>query len=164
MVKPSVSAGSRDTARWADPSAALAHAAELIAAGRTAMLQPYLASVDEAGRPRCCSSAVGSPTPSARARCSGRGGRAAGPGQPGDLRRVQPTVAQRELAGSVFSSIATLVPGAATPLYARIDLVDDAAGRPVVLELELTEPSLFLPQAPEAAGSLVRAVEAELQR
>ena len=39
----------------------------------------------------------------------------------------------------------------------------DAAGRPVVLELELTEPSLFLPQAPEAAGSLVRAVEAELR-
>jgi hypothetical protein len=43
-------------------------------------------------------------------------------------------------------------------LYARIDLVDDAAGRPVVLELELTEPSLFLPQAPDAAARLVSAV------
>jgi hypothetical protein len=32
----------------------------------------------------------------------------------------------------------------------------------VVLELELTEPSLFLPQAPEAAAALVRAVEADL--
>jgi hypothetical protein len=41
--------------------------------------------------------------------------------------------------------------------------VHDADGRPVVLELELTEPSLFLPQAPEAAGSLVRAVGAELR-
>jgi hypothetical protein len=33
-----------------------------------------------------------------------------------------------------------------------------------VLELELTEPSLFLPQAPGAAATLARAVEAELSR
>ena len=50
------------------------------------------------------------------------------------------------------------------PLYARIDLVHDADGRPVVLELELTEPSLFLPQAPRAAARLARAVEADLRR
>jgi hypothetical protein len=60
--------------------------------------------------------------------------------------------------------IGMLVPEAPPPLYARIDLVHDAGGRPVVLELELTEPSLFLPQAPEAATSLARAVEAELAR
>ena len=77
---------------------------------------------------------------------------------------MRPTGAQLELAESVFAAIATSAPAAPTPLYARIDLVDDAAGRPVVLELELTEPSLFLPQAPEAAGSLVRAVEAELRQ
>ena len=29
-------------------------------------------------------------------------------------------------------------------LYARVDLIDDASGRPVVLELEMVEPSLFL--------------------
>ena len=50
------------------------------------------------------------------------------------------------------------------PLYARIDLVQDDGGRPVLLELEVTEPSLFLPQAPEAAVALVRAVGAELAR
>jgi hypothetical protein len=49
VVKPSVSAGSRDTARWTDPDAAMAHVAELIGAGRTAMVQPYQASVDAAG-------------------------------------------------------------------------------------------------------------------
>jgi hypothetical protein len=48
---------------------------------------------------------------------------------------------------------------AAPLLYARIDLVADAAGRPVVLEVELTEPNLFLPQAPpEALPRLVCAV------
>ena len=30
-----------------------------------------------------------------------------------------------------------------TLLYARVDLIPDAAGRPCVLELELTEPSVF---------------------
>ncbi len=75
VVKPSVSAGSRDTARWGDPADVLAHAADLAAAGRTAMVQPYLASVDDVGRRRCCSSAVASRTPSARAPCW-RGARA----------------------------------------------------------------------------------------
>jgi hypothetical protein len=80
----------------------------------------------------------------------------------GDLRRAEPTTAQREVADAVFDAIGQLVPEGPRPLYARIDLVHDAAGRPVVLESELTEPSLFLPQAPEAAISLVRAVEAEV--
>jgi len=40
----------------------------------------------------------------------------------------------------------------AGPLYARVDLVDDDAGSPRVIEFELIEPTLFLgmhPQAPE---------------
>ena len=50
VVKPSVSAGSRDTARYGrdDPAAGL-HIGRLQAAGRTAMLQPYLADVETAG-------------------------------------------------------------------------------------------------------------------
>jgi glutathione synthase/RimK-type ligase-like ATP-grasp enzyme len=165
VVKPSVSAGSRDTARWTDPADALRHAADLAAAGRTAMAQPYLASVDDVGE-------------TAMLFIGGRFSHAVRKGpllQPGEgvrqdrdsrgnLSRMHPTTAQREVADAVFGAIGTLVPDAAPPLYARIDLVHDAAGRPVVLELELTEPSLFLPQVPEAASTLVRAVEAELSR
>jgi hypothetical protein len=165
VVKPSVSAGSRDTARWSEPSAALAHVAELVLAGRTAMLQPYLARVDDEGE-------------TAMLFIGGRFSHAVRKGpllqrgegvrhdrdSRGDLRRVDPTAAQREVAGSVLEAIGELVTDAAPPLYARIDLVHDDGGRPVVLELELTEPSLFLPQAPEAAGTLVRAVGAELSR
>jgi cell division protein FtsI/penicillin-binding protein 2 len=73
-------------------------------------------------------------------------------------------MAQRALADAVFQAAGAFVPEAAAPLYARIDLVQDADGRPVVMELELTEPSLFLPQAPGGAATLVRAVEAELSR
>ncbi|WP_369135682.1 RimK family alpha-L-glutamate ligase [Modestobacter sp. I12A-02662] len=161
VVKPSVSAGSRDTARWDDPAAALAHVAELTAAGRTAMLQPYLAGVDTAGE-------------TAMLFLGGRFSHAVRKGpllrrgegvrqdrnSRGDLRAVEPTAAQRELAEAALDAVPALVPGAAPPLYARIDLVPGPAGRPVLLELELAEPSLFLPQAPAGAvARLVRSVE-----
>ena len=45
-------------------------------------------------------------------------------------------------------------------LYARVDLLDDADGRPVVLELELTEPSFFLTTDPGAASSAAAAIVA----
>ncbi|TFV65666.1 UNVERIFIED_ORG: hypothetical protein E4P37_09145 [Bacillus sp. AZ43] len=165
VVKPSVSAGSRDTARWTDAGAALAHATELTSAGRTAMVQPYLASVDEAGE-------------TAMLFIGGRFSHAVRKGpllrrgegvrqdrdSRGDLRATTPTEAQRDLAQRVFDAVPGLVGVDDAPLYARIDLVGDADGRPVVLELELAEPSLFLPQAPGAVATLVRAVEAELSR
>jgi glutathione synthase/RimK-type ligase-like ATP-grasp enzyme len=162
VVKPSVSAGSRDTARWTAAGDALAHVAELVSAGRTAMVQPYQASVDRAGETAMLflggrfSHAV-------------RKGPLLLPGEGinqerdsrGDLRRVEPTAAERDAAQKVFEAVPELVPGAAPLLYARIDLVADPDGRPVVLELELTEPSLFLPQAPDAAERLARAVAAQ---
>ena len=162
VVKPSVSAGSRDTARWTEPAQALAHAAELAAAGRTAMLQPYLPSVDEAGETAMLflggrfSHAVRKGPLLAR----GEGVRQDRDSR-GDLRPVDPTPAQREVAQAVVDAVADLVPGSPPLLYARIDLVQDPSGRPVVLELELTEPSLFLPQAPaDALAQWVRAVTA----
>ncbi len=161
VVKPSVSAGSRDTARWADPAAALAHVAELTAAGRTAMLQPYLAEVDTAGETAMLflggrfSHAVRKGPLLRR----GEGVRQDRDSRE-DLRAVEPTAAQREVAQAVLDAVPALVPGAAPALYARIDLIPDPAGRPVLLELELAEPSLFLPQAPaEAVARLVRSVE-----
>src|SRR5205823_4278602 len=49
VVKPAVSAGSRDTSRHEDRAAAEAHVRALTDAGRVAMVQPYLDEVDEAG-------------------------------------------------------------------------------------------------------------------
>ena len=37
------------------------------------------------------------------------------------------------------------------PLYARVDLVPDGAGQPVIMELELVEPSLFFAYKPGSA-------------
>ena len=46
-------------------------------------------------------------------------------------------------------------------LYARVDLLPSAEG-PLVVELELIEPSLFLSRAPGAAGRLAQLVAAQL--
>jgi glutathione synthase/RimK-type ligase-like ATP-grasp enzyme len=161
VVKPSVSAGARDTARWTDPADVLAHAATLAAAGRTAMVQPYQASVDDDGETALLFLGGGFSHAARKPPMLGRGEgvRQDRSGRRG-VRPTTPTPEQRELAQAVVDAVPTLVPGAAPLLYARIDLVADAAGRPVVLEVELTEPNLFLPQAPAAAlGRLSRAVE-----
>jgi hypothetical protein len=48
-----------------------------------------------------------------------------------------------------------------TLLYGRVDLIRDQDGRPCVLELELTEPSLYLSFEP---GSAQRFAAAALRR
>ena len=42
-------------------------------------------------------------------------------------------------------------------LYARVDLVRGLEGRPVLMELELVEPDLYLGHSPEAARAFARA-------
>jgi hypothetical protein len=49
-------------------------------------------------------------------------------------------------------------------LYARIDLIPDAEGRPRVLEVELTEPSLFLSHSDGAADRLAAAIVRRLTK
>ncbi len=44
------------------------------------------------------------------------------------------------------------------PLYARVDLVRDNEDKPLLLELELIEPSLFLGTKPEAADAMAEAL------
>ena len=66
------------------------------------------------------------------------------------------TVAQRGLAEAALAAL----PFARRPLYARVDLIDDDAGAPCVLELELTEPSLFFAYS---AGAAMRCAQAILQ-
>jgi O-ureido-D-serine cyclo-ligase len=48
-------------------------------------------------------------------------------------------------------------------LYARVDLIRDADGKPCVLELELAEPSLFFDTHPDAAARLSTALLQRLQ-
>jgi hypothetical protein len=47
-------------------------------------------------------------------------------------------------------------------LYARVDLVRDGAARPLLMELELIEPSLFFGQSADSADRLARAIARRL--
>jgi hypothetical protein len=161
VVKPTVSAGSKDTARHAagERSAAAAHARGLLRAGRDVMVQPYLAGVDEHGE-----------TGMVFLRGELSHGFRKGPlllGGPAEVDGLfaleqigprTPTPAETELGHAV---VAACVRRTAVDdlLYARVDVLPGPDGEPILLEAELTEPSLFLEQSPgaaaRAAGSIV---------
>jgi O-ureido-D-serine cyclo-ligase len=150
VVKPAIGAGSRDAARYtrADLGKALAHIERLLAAGRSTMLQPYLHRVDDYGE-----TAViyfgGAYSHAIRKGPLLRLGEdlVSGLFAPEHITAREPDAAERRIAARAFGSITE-----AQPLYARMDLVRNERGDPVVLELELTEPSLFFVYAPEAAS------------
>lgn len=141
VVKPTVSAGSRDTLRLRDRAAIDAHLGAIHASGRTAMVQPYLPAVDEVGETACVFIA-------GRYSHAARKGPLLPLGQslveglfaPEDMSPRDASADELEVAHAALAA----VPGGADLLYARVDLLLDPHGRPVVLELELVEPSLFL--------------------
>ncbi len=153
VVKPTESAGARDTARFAPGGEADADdlLAALHAGGRTAMVQPYLESVDRRGETALLTFGGELSHVITKAQILEVGKQA-----PSDAGWAPETTAPRaatdaehELGARVLDWLADRFGG---PLaYARIDLVDDDAGYPVILELELTEPSLFFALAPGAA-------------
>jgi hypothetical protein len=149
VVKPAVSAGSRDTNRYAvgdHDELAAAHATALLAVGRTVMLQPYLAQIDTAGETAlfffggAYSHAVRKApllTPAM--------GPVTGAYKEETIDPREPSDAERETAEQVLDVLAAVAPVArADLLYARVDLVPAADGTPTLLELELAEPSMFL--------------------
>jgi hypothetical protein len=169
VVKPTVSAGSRDTGRYdladgAQRALAAAHVTRLTAAGRTAMVQPYLSAVDTAGETALLWLAEpdGPPVFSHAVR---KGPLLDGPDlgeeglyRPEDITARTATAAELALARRVLDA----VPGGDGLLYARVDLIPGPGGEPVLLELELTEPSLFLAFADGAADRLAAAIHARL--
>ncbi|WP_137871192.1 hypothetical protein [Sphingopyxis sp. 2PD] len=57
---------------------------------------------------------------------------------------------------------AALAAAPAPPVYARVDMVGDVAGKLHIMELELIEPSLFLHHAPDKGAAFGAAVSASL--
>jgi hypothetical protein len=155
VVKPSIGAGSRGAGRFtADRAeAARAHAAHLHEAGRVVMVQPYLDQVDTVGE-------------TSLIYLDGRFSHAIRKGPllpPGIAHPVQsrslfveeaieprsPRPAELEVGNATLTVIRDRF--GADQLYTRVDLLPSAGG-PVVVELELTEPSLFLLHGPTDAA------------
>ena len=168
VVKPTVSAGGRDTGRYALPAEvapAGAHVDRLGRAGRVAMVQPYLAAVDSVGE----TALIFTSGPDGRLGYSHAIRKAAlldGPDAGVDglyrterITAREPSEAELAVAGRVLDA----VPGGADRLlYARVDLIPGPDGDPQLLELELTEPSLFFDVAPQQAERLADGIVARL--
>lgn len=162
VVKPSVSAGSKDTGRFPGDGADAAGplVARIAASGRTTMVQPYLASVDERGETGLVFFDGRLSHGFSKAALLRPGGETAR----GlfAVERIEPRRAdddERDVAEAVVAEVERRF---GVPLYARVDLVRDDDGTPRLLELELTEPSWFLSTDPGAAGRAAAAVAAHL--
>jgi hypothetical protein len=151
VVKPAIGAGSKDAQRYRSTERAqiLDHVNRLLAAGRSALLQPYLQRVDRDGETALIffaggfSHAVGKgpllrlgepPTAALFA--------------PESIAARSPTAQDLHAAAQIFGALPFEI-----PLYARIDLIPREDGAPCLLELEMIEPSLFFTHA---AGSVER--------
>lgn len=168
VVKPAVSAGARDTARYRTDGpqarqAALAHVRRITAAGRTALVQPYLAGIDAHGETAVV--VVGGTVshvlvkePMLEVGSAARSGRTAAE----RIAPRAPSAAELAVAGAAVSAARDLL-GTGPLLYTRVDLIPGPDGAPRLLELELTEPSLFHTHAPGSAERFARTVLEALQ-
>ena len=161
VVKPTVSAGSKDTYRIdAGDTDRSRRAVEAIhASGRAALVQPYLAEVDEHGETALLF-ADGVFSHGMRKGPLLRPGHDAaqvdGLFLQEEMSERDPSHEERRVADRVMEAVVRRFGSA--PLYARVDLLPSPDG-PQVLEVELVEPSLFLEHVPAAAAAFVEAVE-----
>jgi hypothetical protein len=159
VIKPVVSSGALDTARYtADQrGAAERHLRMLHSSGKTAMVQAYLPQIALGER--------------ALVFLGGRFSHAVRKGpvlvETGvidndrmphpDLAGHDPTAAELELAERALDA----APVARDELvFARVDVALDATGQPVLMELELIEPNLFLGFSPVGVSRFADAIQA----
>lgn len=155
VVKPAVSAGARDTLRRRGPAdgPAIEELVARILPHKEMMVQPYVSSVEAHGE-RSLLFFGGRPSHAILRM-------AALSGQPGyDSTFAQPiafTEEEETFARNVLAATGRDL------LYARVDMARDEAGRLRLMELELTEPNLFLHQGgPQAVRQLADALESRL--
>jgi O-ureido-D-serine cyclo-ligase len=151
VVKPAVSSGARDAQRYGrrELDAAVVHVQRLLDADRSVVLQPYLDRVDAEGETALIyfggtfSHAIRKGPLLRRGEGPTRALFACEEITTRVPRQDELRTGERALGAIPF----------ATPLYARVDLIRDTDAAPRVLELELTEPSLFFAHG---AGSAER--------
>jgi hypothetical protein len=171
VVKPTVGAGSLGAGRYRvrDPRESRLfgdHMTRLLAAGRTVMLQPYLRAVDGVGETALLY--LAGPDGLAFSHAVRKGPMLSGPEEAVEGLFKEETITPRVPSAQELAvgerALAAIPGGTDRLLYARVDVVPDDDGRVVLLELELTEPSLFLGQADGAAGRFAAAIAGHIRR
>ncbi len=160
VVKPTIGAGSRGASLIRDDvDAALAHVRMLHAQGQVAMIQPYLSHVDTHGETALVYVGGAFSHAARKAAILSRDLEfSTGLYADEQIAPATATAAEREVGDRIVASLRELVPGGEDVAYARVDLLPTDHG-PMLLELELTEPSLFLTVD---AGAAARAANAFL--
>lgn len=158
VVKPAIGAGSIDTFRFIDIAAAEEHAAALLEAGRSVLVQPYDARVENGetalvflGGEQSHAFTKGPilPPQGFQPPLDGSGTYATE-----TLSGAEPDFALWDLGYAVLDAAASHLSVARNEfLYARVDLIGDADDA-VLLELELIEPSLGWRQLDETTRGL----------
>ena len=153
VVKPSVSCGARLSARYTRGDDIGGHIARIHAIGAAAMVQPYLPSIDDGETGTYVFGGEVSHAirkgPVLHDLTEPRDDLYGGSHQlvgPADVEPRLVTFAMRVL------------DAAPAVLYSRVDTVTGDDGEPVLMELEATEPYLFLEHAPEGADRFASAV------
>jgi glutathione synthase/RimK-type ligase-like ATP-grasp enzyme len=158
VVKPSVGAGSIGAARYdASDERAHDHVRGMHAAGKTVMVQPFLEAVDHAGEVALHYLGGAFSHAVRKAAMLPRGG------DPGEglfveerISAARPSADELALAEQALDAVPFK---REELLYARVDLLPG----PVLLEVELTEPSLYLGYSEGAAERFADAVTAASQ-
>jgi glutathione synthase/RimK-type ligase-like ATP-grasp enzyme len=164
VIKPTIAAGARGAGRFGpgERAAALAHLTSLHDEGATAMVQPYVSAVDQDGETALLHLG-GAYSHAIRKAALLQPGAAPSeePFAAEEITAREASAAQRALAERVVAFVAERF---GPLLYARVDLLPGPDGEPVVIEVELTEPSLFLGYADGAperwAAAVARAAQA----
>lgn len=147
VVKPTVSAGSRDTGRYrvADEAGALeGHIARLLAAGRSVLAQPYLADIERRGETALIYLGDVFHHAVRKSALLGPSGALVDLDRHEVTEPSEATAAERAVGEVVLDAF-----GKRERLtYGRVDLVPGPGGEPLLLELELCEPDLFLRHDP----------------
>jgi glutathione synthase/RimK-type ligase-like ATP-grasp enzyme len=162
VVKPSVGAGSRGAGRFASErvDAARAHVAQLHASGHTVLVQPYLHDVDVLGeRALVYIAGVFSHAVTKGAMLAPAAAHALSGADLYVEERIAPAAASADERAVGDAAVAYAAGRFGMPLYARVDLLPSDEG-PVVVELELTEPSLFLGHCHGAVERFAAAIAA----
>ena len=155
VVKPAISAGSNDTERHSNFDPAHAQISALLSSQRSVMLQPYMADVDVQSETGLVfidgefSHAFAKGPLLAQAK-SMSGGLYAEE----EIGVRLPTAEQLLIGERVMKWLSSRF---GKLLYARVDLLPTAQG-PVIIEIELTEPSLYLLLHPQAATRLAESI------
>ncbi len=172
VIKPAVSAGSMDTARYgidADSRRfAIDHAARLLSEGRSVMVQRYVPEIDVHGE---IALVFFHGTFSHAAR---KGAQLEGADRAEsdnylleDLEPYRASPQEIQTGQEILSFARARVPGrslGSRPLpYARVDLVPRNDGPPLLMELELVEPSLFCSLGTGAIDRFADSLVAELR-